>query len=75
MDCSVYLPRLAKVLIDLNFKADGEYTTYFIPPFWNHIEKNAIKGRSQIRPEPEEIEGETEYEVECILRSEVHTTC
>jgi hypothetical protein len=36
--------------------------------------KNEIKGRSQIRPEPEEIEGETEYEVERILQSEVRTT-
>jgi hypothetical protein len=36
--------------------------------------KNVIKGRSQIRPEPEEIEGEKEYEVERILWSEVHTT-
>jgi hypothetical protein len=34
-----------------------------------------IKGRSQIRPEPEEIEGEMEYEVERILQSEVCTTC
>jgi hypothetical protein len=33
-----------------------------------------IKGQSQIQPEPEEIEGETEYEVERILQSEVHTT-
>jgi hypothetical protein len=33
-----------------------------------------IKGRSQIRPEPEEIEGENEYEVERILQSEVRTT-
>ena len=36
--------------------------------------KNEIKGRSQIRPEPEEIEGEKEYEVERILQSEVRTT-
>jgi hypothetical protein len=33
-----------------------------------------IKGRSQIQPEPEEIEGENEYEVEWILQSEVRTT-
>jgi hypothetical protein len=36
--------------------------------------KNAIKGRSQIWPEPEEIEEEKEYEVEWILQSEVRTT-
>jgi hypothetical protein len=33
-----------------------------------------IKGRLQIGPEAEEIEGEKEYEVERILQSEVHTT-
>jgi hypothetical protein len=33
-----------------------------------------IKGRSQVRPEPEEIEGETEYEIERILSSGVCTT-
>ena len=32
---------------------------------------NKIEGRSQIRPEPEEIEGEREYEVERILQSEI----
>jgi hypothetical protein len=36
--------------------------------------KNAIKERSQIRPEPKEIEGEKEYKVVQILQSEVHTT-
>jgi hypothetical protein len=36
--------------------------------------KNEIKGRSQIRPELEKIEGETEYEVERILQSEIRTT-
>jgi hypothetical protein len=35
---------------------------------------NVIKGRAQIRPETEEIEGESEYEVERILQSEVRTT-
>jgi hypothetical protein len=35
---------------------------------------SAIKGRSQVRPEPEEIEGEKEYEVERILQSEVRST-
>jgi hypothetical protein len=47
---------------------------YSIPLFWNPIEKNTIKGRSQIRPELKEIEGEKEYEVERILPSEFRTT-
>jgi hypothetical protein len=34
-----------------------------------------IKGRSQIGPEPKEIEEEMEYEVERILQSEVHNMC
>ena len=34
---------------------------------------NRIEGRNQIRPEPEEIEGEIEYEVEKIIRSEIWT--
>jgi hypothetical protein len=33
-----------------------------------------IKERSQVRLEPEEMEGDTEYEVEGILQSEVRTT-
>jgi hypothetical protein len=37
--------------------------------------KNVIKGRSEIQREPEKIEEETEYEVERIVQSEVHTTC
>jgi hypothetical protein len=28
-----YLPKLAKALIDLNSKVDGESTTYSTPPF------------------------------------------
>jgi hypothetical protein len=35
---------------------------------------NNIAGRAIIRPEPEEIEGESEYEVEKILQSEFRTT-
>jgi hypothetical protein len=35
---------------------------------------NMSKGKSQVRPEPEEIDGETECEVEQILQSEVRTT-
>jgi len=35
---------------------------------------NSIEGRSIPRPEPEEIEGESKYEVERILQSEVRTT-
>jgi hypothetical protein len=31
--------------------------------------------RSQIQPEPEEIEDEMEYEVEWILKSKIQTTC
>ena len=33
-----------------------------------------IEGRTISRPEPEEIEGEMEYEVEAILQSEIRTT-
>ena len=32
---------------------------------------NSIEGRTVSRPEPEEIEGEMEYEVEAILQSEI----
>ena len=35
---------------------------------------NSIEGRTVSRPEPEEIEGELEYEVEAILQSEIRTT-
>ena len=35
---------------------------------------NNIEGRALSRPEPEEIEGEMEYEVETILQSEIRTT-
>ena len=35
---------------------------------------NNIEGQTTSRPEPEEIEGEMEYEVETILQSEIRTT-
>ena len=35
---------------------------------------NSIEGRTISRPEPEEIEGEMEYEVEAILQSEIRNT-
>jgi hypothetical protein len=37
--------------------------------------RNVIKGRSQIRPEPEKIEGQHEYKVKQILQSEIWETC
>jgi hypothetical protein len=45
------------------------FYTFLLEPY----QKHAIK-LSQIRPEPEEREGETEYKVEQILQSEVHTS-
>ena len=35
---------------------------------------NQIEGRTIVRPKPEEVEGEMEYEVEKILQSEIRRT-
>jgi hypothetical protein len=38
------------------------------------LSKESDQRKITIRPEPEEIEGETEYKVEWILQSEIHTS-
>jgi hypothetical protein len=43
MNCFEYLPELAKVPTNSNSKVGGESTMYFIPLFWNLIERMRSK--------------------------------
>jgi hypothetical protein len=73
MERFVYLPRLT-CSHRLEPQSRWRIHNVFQTSLLELNQKNAIEGRSQIRPEPKEIEGELEYEVEWILQSEVHTS-
>jgi hypothetical protein len=68
------LARIGKSAYGLELQSRWRIHNVFHTSLLKSYPKNAIKGQSQIRPEPEAIEGESEYEVERILQSEVCTT-
>jgi hypothetical protein len=68
------LAKIGKSAYRLKLQSQWQIHNVFYTSLLEPYQKNAIKGRSQIQPEPEEIEGESEYEVERILQSEVRTT-
>jgi hypothetical protein len=69
------LAKIGKSTYRLELQSRWRIHNLFHTSLLEPYRKNAIKGRSQIQPEPEEIEGEKEYKVERILQREVRTTC
>jgi hypothetical protein len=68
------LARIGKSAYQLELQSRWRIHNVFHSSLLEPYRKNAIKGRAQIRPEPKEIDGESEYEVERILQSEVRTS-
>jgi hypothetical protein len=68
------LAKIGKIAYQLKLQSRWQIHNVFHTSLLEPNRENTIKGRSQIRPEPKEIEGERKYEVERILQSEVRTT-
>jgi hypothetical protein len=58
------LAKIGKSTYRLELQSRWQIHNVFHASLLEPYRKNMIKGRSQVRPEPEEIEGEMEYEVE-----------
>jgi hypothetical protein len=68
------LAKIGKSAYQLKLQSRWRIHNVFHPTLLEPYRRFAIKRRSQIQPEPEEIEGKKEYEVERILQCEVPTT-
>lgn len=68
------LEKIGKISYRLELQSRWRIHNVFHASLLEPYRANTLQGRAVTRPEPEEIEGEMEYEVEEILQSEIRSS-